>query len=42
MDSQYEGQIKGDTQKERVANWFNHFRNLLGSAPEIENREITI
>ena len=25
------GQLKGDTQKERVKNWFNHFKNLLGS-----------
>ena len=27
------GQLKGDTQKERVKNWFNHFKNLLGRAP---------
>ena len=29
------GQLKGDTQKERVKNWFNHFKDLLGSNPDI-------
>ena len=28
------GQLKGNTQKERVKNWFDHFKNLLGS-PQI-------
>ena len=33
------GQLKGDTQKERVKNWFNHFKNLLGSPPDIDDEE---
>ena len=33
------GQIKGDTQEERVDTWYNHFKNLLGSAPIIENED---
>ena len=37
------GQLKGDTQKERVTNWYNHFKNLLGKPPDIcdEDEEIT-
>ena len=36
------GQLKGDTQQERVRNWYDHFRNLLGKPPDIEdeNEEI--
>ena len=33
------GQLKDDTQKERVKNWFNHFKNLLGSPPDIDDEE---
>ena len=33
------GQLKGNTQEERVKNWFEHFKNLLGSPPDIENEE---
>ena len=35
-------QLKGDTQQERVRNWYDHLRNLLGKPPDIEdeNEEI--
>ena len=33
------GQLKGDTQKDRVINWFNHFNNLLGSPPDIDDED---
>jgi hypothetical protein len=33
------GQLMGDTQKERVKNWYNHFKNLLGSPPTIEDED---
>ena len=33
------GQLKGDTQKDRVINWFNHFKNLLGSPPDIDDED---
>ena len=29
-----QGMIKGSTKEERVANWFTHFKNLLGSKPD--------
>ena len=37
-----QGQLKGEAQKDRVTNWHNHFKNLLGSPPDIsdENEEI--
>ena len=37
------GQLKGDTQKGRVANWFKHFQSLLGRPPYIddENEDVT-
>ena len=31
------GQLKGDTQKERIENWYNHFKDLLGNPPEIDD-----
>ena len=31
------GQLKGDTQQERVQNWFKHFQTLLGAPPDIGN-----
>ncbi|XP_030839582.1 uncharacterized protein LOC115923289 [Strongylocentrotus purpuratus] len=33
------GQLKGDTQKDRVINWFNQFKNLLGSPPDIDDED---
>ena len=33
------GQIKGSTQKERLNNWYTHFKNLLGSPPHISNED---
>ena len=33
------GQLKGDTQQDRVRNWYDHFKNLLGSPPDIENED---
>ena len=33
------GQMKGNTQEERVANWYIHFRNFLGSPPDIEDED---
>jgi len=31
------GQLKGTSQQERVKNWYEHFRRLLGAPPEIDN-----
>ena len=38
-----QGQLKRKTQKDRVTNWYNHFKNLLGSPTDIsdEDEEIT-
>ena len=33
------GQLKGETQKDRVTNWYNHFNNLLGSPPAISDED---
>ncbi|XP_072048490.1 uncharacterized protein [Amphiura filiformis] len=33
------GQLEGNTQKERVTNWYNHFKNLLGSPPDIDDED---
>ena len=33
------GQLKGDTQQDRVRNWYDHFKNLLGSPPDIESED---
>ncbi|XP_072042892.1 uncharacterized protein [Amphiura filiformis] len=33
------GQLKGDTQNERINNWFTHFKDLLGSPPEIDGED---
>ena len=33
------GQLKGATQKERVTNWYNHFKDLLGSPPDISDED---
>ena len=33
------GQLEGETQKDRVTNWYNHFKNLLGSPPDISNED---
>ena len=33
------GQMKGNTQSERVTNWYNHFKGLLGSPPDIDDEE---
>ena len=33
------GQLKGNTQIERVKNWFDHVKNLLGSPPDIDDEE---
>ena len=34
-----QGQLKGETQKDRVTNWYNHFKNLLGSPPDISDED---
>ena len=34
-----QGQLKGETQKDRVTNWYNHFKNLLGSPPNISDED---
>ena len=34
-----QGQLKGETQKERVANWYNHFKDLLGRPPDISDED---
>ncbi|MEE8288342.1 MAG: reverse transcriptase domain-containing protein [Nitrosomonadaceae bacterium] len=31
------GQLKGNTSKERIENWYKHFQNLLGSAPVVDD-----
>ncbi len=36
------GQIKGDTQQERVKNWYEHFVGLLGSEPDAIDADIVI
>ena len=33
------GQLKGDTQEARIKNWYNHFKDLLGSPPCITNED---
>ncbi|CAH1244347.1 Hypp7273 [Branchiostoma lanceolatum] len=37
------GQLEGSTQEERIENWYNHFKTLLGDPPSIteEDEEIT-
>ncbi|XP_072017053.1 uncharacterized protein [Amphiura filiformis] len=40
--SSMKGQLKGDTQMERVNNWYHHFKDLLGSSPDIEGEDDTI
>ena len=35
-----EGQVEGPTSEERVANWFNHFRGLLGTTSDGEEEDI--
>ena len=37
-----QGQLEGDTQTERVKNWYTHFYNLLGRPPvaDDEDKEI--
>ena len=34
-----EGQVSGASPEERVTTWFTHFKNLLGSPPEVEDPE---
>ncbi|ELU02058.1 hypothetical protein CAPTEDRAFT_218117 [Capitella teleta] len=34
-----EGQVAGASPEERVATWFTHFKNLLGTVPSEENSE---
>ena len=36
-----EGQVEGHSPEERVATWFNHFRTLLGTAPDGGEEEIS-
>ncbi|KAI8484256.1 hypothetical protein Bbelb_380410 [Branchiostoma belcheri] len=33
------GQLEGNTQKERIENWYNHFKTLLGSPPNITDED---
>ena len=33
------GQLEGKTQQERVENWYNHFKSLLGNPPDIDNED---
>ncbi|XP_072037323.1 uncharacterized protein [Amphiura filiformis] len=40
--SSMRGQLKGDTQMERVSNWYHHFKDLLGSCPNVEGEDDTI
>jgi hypothetical protein len=37
--SSMKGQLKGDTQQERVNNWYHHFKYLLGNPPNIEGED---
>ncbi len=36
------GQIKGDTQQERIDNWYKHFVGLLDSEPEAIDADVDI
>ena len=36
------GQLEGKSQQERVQNWYNHFKNLLGSPPDIDDEDEAI
>ena len=36
------GQIAGDTQQERVQNWYDHFVGLLGSEPDASDANVVI
>ena len=36
------GQLEGKSQQERVENWYNHFKNLLGSPPDIDDEDEAI
>ncbi|KAI8514657.1 hypothetical protein Bbelb_072480 [Branchiostoma belcheri] len=33
------GQLEGNTQEERIENWYNHFKTLLGSPPNITDED---
>ena len=35
--SAYQGQLEGDTQADRVRNWYNHFKGLLGNSSSFNN-----
>ena len=35
--SSAKGQLKGDTQQDRIQNWLTHFQSLLGTPPDVEN-----
>ena len=37
-----QGNIKGKSKEERVTNWYNHFKGLLGSPPDIEDEDEVI
>ena len=37
-----QGIIKGKTKEERITNWYNHFKELLGKEPEKTKQEVTI
>ncbi len=34
-----QGQLEGDTQADRVKNWYTHFYNLLGKAPVVDEED---
>ena len=34
-----QGQLEGDTQAERVRNWYSHFYNLLGKPPTVDDED---
>ena len=36
------GQLEGKSQQERVENWYNHLKYLLGSPPDIDNEDEAI
>ena len=37
-----EGQVSGNSPEERVTTWFTHFKNLLGSTPDVEDPDEVI
>jgi len=38
-NSSQPSQVAGDTADDRIGSWYNHFKNLLGNPPEVENED---